>query len=26
VVEHPVGWDDKVWLSWDADGGMVLTR
>jgi putrescine transport system ATP-binding protein len=26
VVERPVGWDDKVWLSWDADAGIVLTK
>ncbi|WP_067340065.1 ABC transporter ATP-binding protein [Stappia indica] len=26
VVERPVGWDDKVWLTWDADAGVVLTK
>ena len=26
VVERPVGWDDKIWLSWDADAGIVLTK
>ncbi|WP_186387068.1 ABC transporter ATP-binding protein [Stappia sp. TSB10P1A] len=26
VVERPVGWDDKVWLSWDRDAGVILTR
>lgn len=26
VVEHPIGWDDKVWLSWNRDAGVVLTR
>jgi putrescine transport system ATP-binding protein len=26
TVEKPVGWDDKVWLSWDRDAGLVLTR
>jgi putrescine transport system ATP-binding protein len=26
VVERPVGWDDKVWLSWDADAGVILTK
>jgi putrescine transport system ATP-binding protein len=26
VVERPVGWDDQVWLSWDRDAGVVLTR
>ena len=26
VVERPVGWDDKGWLSWDADAGIVLTK
>jgi putrescine transport system ATP-binding protein len=26
LVERPITWDDKVWLSWSRDGGMVLTR
>ncbi len=26
TVEKPVGWDDKVWLSWDRDAGLILTR
>jgi putrescine transport system ATP-binding protein len=26
LVERPIGWDDKVWLSWSRDGGVVLTR
>ncbi|WP_417767696.1 ABC transporter ATP-binding protein [Stappia sp.] len=26
VVERPMSWDDEVWLSWDADAGVVLTR
>ena len=26
TVERPVGWDDKVWLNWDRDAGLVLTR
>ena len=26
LVERPITWDDKVWLSWARDGGMVLTR
>jgi putrescine transport system ATP-binding protein len=26
LVERPIGWDDKVWLSWSRDGGLVLTR
>jgi len=26
VVEKPIGWEDRVWLSWDRDAGMVLTR
>lgn len=25
LVERPIGWDDKVWLSWRRDGGVVLT-
>ena len=25
-VERPITWEDKVWLSWDADGGVILTR
>jgi putrescine transport system ATP-binding protein len=26
LVERPITWDDKVWLSWPRDGGEVLTR
>ena len=26
IVEHPLSWDDKVWVSFDADAGVVLTR
>jgi len=25
LVERPITWDDKVWLSWSRDAGMVLT-
>ena len=25
LVERPISWDDKVWLSWSRDGGVVLT-
>ncbi len=26
LVERPIGWDDKVWLSWPRDAGVVLTK
>jgi putrescine transport system ATP-binding protein len=26
LVERPIGWDDKVWLTWPRDAGVVLTR
>ncbi len=26
IVEHPLSWGDKVWLSFDADAGIILTR
>jgi len=26
IVERPIGWEDKVWLTWQRDGGVVLTR
>ena len=26
LVERPIGWDDRVWLSWTPDAGVVLTR
>ncbi len=25
TVERPIGWDDKVYLSWDRDAGVILT-
>lgn len=26
TIERPITWEDKVWLSWDADAGVVLTK
>jgi putrescine transport system ATP-binding protein len=26
LIERPIGWDDRVWLSWPADAGVILTR
>ena len=26
LVERPIGWDDKVFLSWAPDAGVLLTR
>ncbi len=26
LVERPITWDDKVWLTWNRDGGVVLMR
>jgi putrescine transport system ATP-binding protein len=26
LVERPITWDDRVWLSWGRDGGIVLTQ
>jgi len=26
LVEQPIGWDDRVWLSWAPEAAMVLTR
>jgi len=26
LVERPITWEDKVWLSWPPDGGVVLTK
>ena len=26
LVERPITWDDRVWLSWSRDGGVVLMR
>ncbi|WP_102960763.1 ABC transporter ATP-binding protein [Mangrovicella endophytica] len=25
LVSRPISWDDKVWLSWSRDAGLVLT-
>ena len=26
TVERPIAWEDRVWLSWSPDAGVVLTR
>jgi putrescine transport system ATP-binding protein len=26
LVERPIGWNDRVWLSWTPEAGVVLTR
>ena len=26
LVERPISWDDRVWLTWDANAGVVLTH
>ena len=26
TVDRPIGWDDKVWITWTPDAGVVLTR
>jgi putrescine transport system ATP-binding protein len=26
LVERPITWEDKVWLSWTPDSGVLLTR
>ncbi|MEJ8571106.1 ABC transporter ATP-binding protein [Microbaculum marinum] len=26
LVERPIGYDDRVWLSWPRDAGVVLTK
>jgi putrescine transport system ATP-binding protein len=26
VIERPITWDDKVWLTWSRDAGVVLTQ
>ena len=26
TVERPISWEDRVWLEWPADTGVVLTR
>jgi putrescine transport system ATP-binding protein len=26
LLERPITWDDRVWLSWARDAGVVLTR
>jgi putrescine transport system ATP-binding protein len=25
IVDNPIGWDDKVWVTFDPDAGVVLT-
>ncbi|MGE3231172.1 MAG: TOBE domain-containing protein [Hyphomicrobium sp.] len=25
-VDRPISWEDKVWLQWPAETGIVLTR
>lgn len=25
LVERPISWDDRVWLTWDRNAGVVLT-
>jgi putrescine transport system ATP-binding protein len=25
LVERPISWDDKVWITWPNDAGVVLT-
>jgi putrescine transport system ATP-binding protein len=25
-VERPITWEDKVWLSWASDAGVVLSQ
>ena len=25
-VERPIAWDDRVWLSWDVEAGVLLTE
>jgi putrescine transport system ATP-binding protein len=25
-VERPIAWEDRVWLSWDVEAGVLLTR
>ena len=26
LVERPITWDDKVWLTWSPEAGVVLTK
>ena len=26
LVERPITWEDKIWLTWSRDGGVVLTK
>jgi putrescine transport system ATP-binding protein len=26
LIERPIGWDERVWLSWTPDAGVVLAR
>src|SRR6266545_672057 len=26
VIERPISWDDRVWLTWDAAAGIALTQ
>jgi putrescine transport system ATP-binding protein len=26
LIERPIGWDERVWLSWAPESGVVLTR
>jgi putrescine transport system ATP-binding protein len=26
LIERPIGWDDRVWLSWQPEAGVVLTQ
>jgi putrescine transport system ATP-binding protein len=26
MLERPIGWDDKVWLTWPAEAGIIVTR
>lgn len=26
LVERPITWEDRVWLSWSRDGGIILAR
>jgi putrescine transport system ATP-binding protein len=26
LIERPIGWGDRVWLTWARDAGVVLTR
>jgi putrescine transport system ATP-binding protein len=26
LIERPIGWDERVWLSWTPEAGVVLTK